>query len=257
MLLKSDILLGTRNVLNTCRVFVRMETVMSEAEEYALDPVSNPGFSRSVSSDAGKSVAHEFGTSEATRAVARSAPEPLEETFEIRGRIKWFDVSKGFGFITPDRQPSADVLLHASCLRRDGYATANEGATIVVLAQMRQRGLQAVRVVALDASAAPHPSELPPPRTHVVVAPTSGFEPAYVKWFNRERGFGFLSQDQEGQPKSELPDIFVHMEVLRRTGIVELIPGQTVLVRYGSSGKGRMASEVRLLEAASSQPNSH
>ena len=142
-----------------------------------------------------------------------------------------------------------DVLLHVTCLRRDGYQAANEGARIVVEAVQRPRGLQAFRILSLDKSTALHPSELPLPRTHVPVTPTSGLEQATVKWFNRLRGFGFLTRG-EGTP-----DIFVHMETLRRYGITELKPGERVLVRYGDGSKGLMAAEVRLAEAA--LPHSH
>jgi CspA family cold shock protein len=157
---------------------------------------------------------------------------------EIAGVIKWFDVSKGFGFIVPDNG-MADVLLHVTCLRRDGFQTAYEGARIVVEALQRPKGLQAFRVLSMDDSTAVHPAQMPAPRTHVTVTPTSGLERAIVKWFNRLRGFGFLTLG-EGTP-----DIFVHMETLRRYGITELRPGQTVLVRYGPGAKGMMASEVR------------
>jgi cold shock protein len=157
---------------------------------------------------------------------------------EISGVIKWFDVSKGFGFIVPDNG-MADVLLHVTCLRRDGYQTAHEGARIVVEAVQRPKGLQAFRIVSMDESTAIHPAQMPTPRTHVTVTPTSGLERAIVKWFNRMRGFGFLTLG-EGTP-----DIFVHMETLRRYGITELRPGQTVLVRFGRGAKGMMASEVR------------
>src|SRR5918993_3869268 len=166
-----------------------------------------------------------------------SLPEQPLEVVEVSGRIKWFDVAKGFGFIVPDNG-LPDVLLHVTCLRRDGFQAASEGARVVVEAVQRPRGLQAFRVVSLDESTALHPSELPLPRTHVQVVPTSGLEVATVKWFNRLRGFGFLSRGDG------TPDIFVHMETLRRYGMTELRPGQYVLVRYGPGSKGLMAAEI-------------
>jgi CspA family cold shock protein len=168
---------------------------------------------------------------------------------EVTGFIKWFDVSKGFGFIVPDNG-GADVLLHVTCLRRDGFQTAYEGARIVVEALQRAKGMQAFRIVSMDESTAVHPSQLPP-RTHVSVTPTSGLERAWVKWFNRLRGFGFLTRG-EGTP-----DIFVHMETLRRYGLTELRPGQVVLVRYGDSPKGLMAAEVRPDTGPGNAPSSH
>ncbi|ACS40961.1 cold-shock protein [Methylorubrum extorquens] len=170
------------------------------------------------------------------------------ELLEVAGRIKWFDPSKGFGFIVPD-DGSADVLLHITCLRRDGHQAASEGARIVVEAVQRARGWQAFRVLSLDQSTALHPFELPMARTHEVVTPTSGLERAVVKWFNRLRGFGFLSRGDD------TPDIFVHMETLRRYGIAELKPGEEVMVRYGDGSKGAMAAEVRLVDGA--LPASH
>ncbi|HEY7460176.1 MAG TPA: cold-shock protein [Xanthobacteraceae bacterium] len=156
---------------------------------------------------------------------------------EITGFIKWFDVSKGYGFIVPDNG-MADVLLHVTCLRRDGFQTAYEGARVVAEVLERPKGLQAFRILSMDESTAVHPSQLPPARTHFAVTPTSGLERAWVKWFNRLRGFGFLTRG-EGTP-----DIFVHMETLRRYGLTELRPGQVVLVRYGHGPKGLMAAEV-------------
>ncbi|MFC6050736.1 cold-shock protein, partial [Methylobacterium hispanicum] len=81
-------------------------------------------------------------------ATRREAPEQPLDLVEVSGRIKWFDVAKGFGFIVPD-DGSPDVLLHVTCLRRDGHQTANEGARIVVEAVERPRGWQAFRVVSL------------------------------------------------------------------------------------------------------------
>jgi len=169
---------------------------------------------------------------------ASSSHDAGLDTIEIVGAIKWFDAGKGFGFIVPDNG-MPDVLLHVTCLRRDGYQTAYEGARIVVEALNRPGGLQAFRIVSMDESTARHPAQMPAPRTHVVVEPTSGMVRLEVKWFNRIRGFGFLSAG-EGTP-----DVFVHMETLRRFGITELRPGQFVLVRYGQGPKGLMVAEIR------------
>ena len=156
---------------------------------------------------------------------------------EISGVIKWFDASKGYGFIVPDNG-WPDVLLHVTVLRRDGYQTAYEGARLVCECVQRVKGYQAFRILSMDESTAIHPAQMLPPRTHVSVTPTSGLERAQVKWFNRLRGFGFLTRG-EGTP-----DIFVHMETLRRFGMTELRPGQYVMVRFGPGSKGMMAAEI-------------
>lgn len=171
------------------------------------------------------------------RETVGDVADDATSVIELSGVIKWFDVSKGYGFIVPDNG-LPDVLLHVTCLRRDGFQVAYEGARIVVEASHRARGLQAFRILSMDESTALHPAQMPPPRTHVTVTPTSGLERAQVKWFNRLRGFGFLTRG-EGSP-----DIFVHMETLRRFGLAELRPGQFVLVRFGPGPKGLMAAEV-------------
>jgi CspA family cold shock protein len=168
---------------------------------------------------------------------------------EVAGAIKWFDASKGYGFIVPD-SGAPDVLLHVTCLRRDGFQTAYEGARIVVEAVNRPKGMQAFRVVRMDDTTAVRPPQAVPSRTHVNVAPTSGLERVTVKWFNRMRGYGFLTRGDGTE------DIFVHMETLRRYGLAELRPGQVVFVRYGDGPKGLMAAEIRP-DATGSGPTSH
>ena len=166
-----------------------------------------------------------------------SSETAATDVAEASGTIKWFDVSKGYGFIVPDIAGVPDILLHVTVMRRDGFHTALEGARIVCLVKKGERGLQCIQVKSIDLSTAVHPSELPA-RTHVVVKAESGLERAIVKWFNREKGFGFLTRGEGTE------DIFIHMETLRRFGLAELRPGQVVLVRFGRGEKGLMAAEI-------------
>lgn len=172
----------------------------------------------------------------------KSTPPPILEAgalvTQLSGVIKWFDTSKGFGFIVPD-DGGPDVMLHITCLRRDGYQVALEGSRVVAEVIQKPRGLQAHRIVSMDDSTAI--TTVPTPgRTHVQVQPQGGYERAQVKWFNRVRGFGFLTRGED------TPDIFVHMETLRRCGIIELRPGDFVLVQSGPGPKGLMATGIRI-----------
>ncbi|MBE7186346.1 MAG: CspA family cold shock protein [Methylobacterium mesophilicum] len=179
----------------------------------------------------------------------QTVERPPEGIDVVSGHIKWFDVAKGFGFVVPD-DGGPDILLHVTCLRRGGYSTALEGTKVVCEVHRGERGLQALRVLSMDTTNAVHPSQLPPSRTLVQVVPTSGLERMTVKWFNRTKGYGFLSRGENTE------DIFVHMETLRRYGMMELRPGQEVLVRYGHGAKGLMAAEIHP-GSGPEQPSSH
>ncbi len=140
---------------------------------------------------------------------------------EVTGVIKWFDPSKGYGFIVPDNG-MPDILMHVSCLRRDGHNVAYKGARVAVQVLQRPSGLQVVRILAVDNSSAIYPAQMTTARTRIIVAPTSALERAQVKWFNRRRGFGFLTRGKD------TPDIFVHAELLRHSGLTELRTGAHV-----------------------------
>ncbi len=174
---------------------------------------------------------------------AQQMGESAAALVEVAGRVKWFDAAKGYGFIVPDGG-EADVLIHVTVLRRDGFSSLREGARVVAEAQRRDRGLQVLKVISVaepEAGYAPPPA---PARTRAQAASVGGFEIVIVKWFNRTRGFGFLSRGEGTE------DIFVHMETLRRYGFVDPKPGDSMLARFGPGPKGLMAAEVRPLDGS-------
>jgi cold shock protein len=176
--------------------------------------------------------------------LADGADESLELA-PVTGRVKWFDATRGFGFLIAD-ELDGDVLIHFSVLREHGRRSIPEGATIECVPVRLPRGLQVKKVISIDLSSA-----LPQqPRSSIAahdradrraLSEAAGeFEAVEVKWFNRVRGYGFVMRDS-----SPGEDIFMHMETVRDGKIGEVEPGQRLLARIAKSGKGLTAVEVR------------
>src|SRR3954452_8113737 len=190
----------------------------------------------------------EGGDHSAMESDEGSGPAEMEP---ISGRVKWFDATRGFGFLVSD-DIDGDVLLHFSVLREHGRRSVPEGAIIECIPVRLDRGLQAKKVLSIDTSSA-----LPQqPRSSIpageradrkALADSAGvFEPVEVKWFNRVRGYGFLKRPDELGGE----DVFVHMETVRNAHLPELQPAQGVEARIAPSGKGLTAVEVRASNAS-------
>jgi cold shock protein len=183
---------------------------------------------------------------------ARAKLDPVDEASPaelapIIGRVKWFDATRGFGFIVSD-DVDGDVLLHFSVLREHGRRSVPEGAIVECVPVQLERGLQAKKVLSIDLTSAlpqhPRSANAGVDRAdRKALADAAGeFEPVEVKWFNRVRGYGFVNRS--GEPDGQ--DVFVHMETVRQARLGELQPGQQLEARIAPSGKGLTAVEVKL-----------
>ena len=170
-----------------------------------------------------------------------------EGLLRVTGTMKWFDATRGFGFLVSD-DVTGDVLVHFSVLKEHDRRSLPEGAVVECLVARQERGLQARKVLSIDLSSAvaPDPARAAPAPKGERVDPSAlldeagGFEPVRVKWFNRLKGYGFVVRDGDDDDA----DIFVHMETVRRGGLSDLIPDEPLRARIAMGRKGPLAVEI-------------
>lgn len=178
------------------------------------------------------------------RKTGGSLADVTSETQLIHGSVKWFDPSKGYGFVVSDAG-GPDILLHVNVLRNFGQSSVADGSRIELLANQTERGVQAVEITSItppDTGPTAELSdfaELDPEEVRQVP-----LEPARVKWFDKGKGFGFANIFGKGE------DVFLHIEVLRRSGLADLQPGEALAMRVIDGRRGRMAAEVFSWEKA-------
>lgn len=162
----------------------------------------------------------------------------------LRGRVKWFDPVKGFGFVVAD-EGGPDILLHANVLRNFGQSSIADEAGVEIDVQNTERGVQAVEVHEImppligESSGLADLDEIDPE-----IIRAAPLEPARIKWFDKGKGFGFANTFGREE------DVFVHIEVLRRSGLADLQPGEALAIRVIDGRRGRMATEVCGWESA-------
>ena len=224
------------------------ESAEESAEEQAEEPIE--ASAEEPAEESAEEQAEESADEPAEeQAEEQAEPSPDEETagadqHVVRGTVKWFNAEKGFGFIVAD-DGSGDVFLHLSALRQAGLESVSGGATIVCAVSRGPKGLQVDRVDEVDESTA-SPVVRRRPRSplgydrprHEPLTEVGEFVAATVKWFNPNKGFGFITVDEDS------PDVFVHMQTLRRCGLTTLDSGQEVRVRIGQSAKGPQVSDI-------------
>jgi CspA family cold shock protein len=164
----------------------------------------------------------------------------------VRGTVKWFDPTKGFGFVVSD-SGGPDILLHANVLRNFGQSSVADSAGIEIIVQETARGIQAVEVLHIEPPSSGEFASVAAEAGSEIAEPLDlslPLEPARVKWFDKAKGFGFANVFGRDE------DVFLHIEVLRRSGLADLQPGEAVSLRVVEGKRGRMAMQVTSWEAA-------
>jgi len=164
-------------------------------------------------------------------------PSP-DEGEQVEAIVKWFNLSKGFGFVAPEDQ-SPDAFMHVSVLTRAGLQQVAEGTKLLVQIGQGPKGRQVLSIVSVLGQC-----EVP-----MSTGSSSYQEPegpteemlGTVKWFKSDKGFGFVAPDDGGK------DIFVHKSIVSRLGLMGLETGQRLKMNVHTAAKGREAVSIELV----------
>jgi len=154
--------------------------------------------------------------------------------------VKWFKPDKGFGFVEL-ADGSGDAFLHIRAVEAAGHSELGPGTKLTVRTAQGQKGQQVTEILSVDASSAAAPAPRPPRRAGYDQGPSDGPSTEMsgsVKWYNPEKGFGFIAVEDGGK------DVFVHRSALARAGIPDLREGQRLRVQVVQSSKGREVSAI-------------
>jgi CspA family cold shock protein len=165
----------------------------------------------------------------------------------VSGHVKWYDAVKGYGFVVPE-DGGSDIMVHASCVRAFGRMALIENARVTLVATQSPRGLQAQKLMEVtepEGQPQPGAADGARPTEYLGAEVEAGpLQPARVKWFDKQKGFGFVNVFGKTE------DVFVHMETVRRCGFQDLSSGEGMAVRTFRGPRGLMVAELRLWETA-------
>jgi len=160
----------------------------------------------------------------------------------VRGVVKWFNPEKGFGFVELPDEPG-DAFLHGSVLAQSGISAVQPGETLEVRVGPGHKGPHVTEVLSVDSTAAlvaQRRSSFRATTSNGLSSDTSVEETGVVKWFNADKGYGFITLSNGGK------DVFVHVSALERSGLTSLGEGQPVVVDVVEGRKGLEAARIRL-----------
>ena len=172
------------------------------------------------------------------------APEINDNPSDINrksGKVKWYSDRKGYGFLDIDGE---EVFIHRSALLTFGVIRLQNEDIVLVSVRETDRGLVADQLFAIERP--PMPPEL------FADEPEEGEEFAEVKFFNEEKGYGFIVVDNYDD------DIFIHSRTLEQNGLAILESGQRLLVRVEEGERGKEVTTIRFFTgdiASEEQPS--